>query len=104
VLVGVKFKYVSLSPSCNFFRSSFYLTFLYRLYPLCLDVRNAVAEDVATVDADAVPEGVIMDGLSADDEKAIDASKESFVFQAEVNRLMDIIINSLCKCAVFIKD
>ena len=47
--------------------------------------------------ADAVPEGVVMDGLTADDEKAIDANKESFVFQAEVNRLMDIIINSLCK-------
>ncbi len=47
--------------------------------------------------ADATPEGVVMDGLSADDEKEIEANKESFVFQAEVNRLMDIIINSLCK-------
>ena len=46
---------------------------------------------------DAVPDGVIMDGISAEQEKIIESSKESFVFQAEVNRLMDIIINSLCK-------
>jgi len=38
-----------------------------------------------------------MDGLTAEDEKAIEDTKESFVFQAEVNRLMDIIINSLYK-------
>lgn len=38
-----------------------------------------------------------MDGLTAEDEKKIESTKESFVFQAEVNRLMDIIINSLCK-------
>jgi hypothetical protein len=44
-----------------------------------------------------LPEGVVMPGFSAEDEKAIDAGKESFAFQAEVNRLMDIIINSLCK-------
>ena len=47
---------------------------------------------------DAVPDGVIMDGITAEQEKIIESSKESFVFQAEVNRLMDIIINSLCKC------
>jgi heat shock protein beta len=38
-----------------------------------------------------------MEGLTVDDEKAIETNKESFVFQAEVNRLMDIIINSLYK-------
>lgn len=38
-----------------------------------------------------------MEGLTAEDEKTLSESKESFVFQAEVNRLMDIIINSLCK-------
>lgn len=38
-----------------------------------------------------------MEGLTAEQESAIAESKESFVFQAEVNRLMDIIINSLYK-------
>lgn len=38
-----------------------------------------------------------MEGLTAEDEKKLESSKESFVFQAEVNRLMDIIINSLYK-------
>ena len=37
-----------------------------------------------------------MEGLSPEDEKNLEANKESFTFQAEVNRLMDIIINSLC--------
>jgi len=35
--------------------------------------------------------------LTADQEAQLSASKESFQFQAEVNRLMDIIINSLYK-------
>lgn len=62
------------------------------------DVQYAYAEDVAAATStESVPEGVIMDGLTAEDEKKIESSKESFVFQAEVNRLMDIIINSLCK-------
>jgi len=42
-------------------------------------------------------EGVVMDGLTAEDEKALAATKESFGFQAEVGRLLDIIINSLYK-------
>ncbi len=38
-----------------------------------------------------------MEDITAEQEKAIEDTKESFVFQAEVNRLMDIIINSLCE-------
>jgi hypothetical protein len=47
--------------------------------------------------------GVLMEGLSPEDEKALESTKESFTFQAEVNRLMDIIINSLCKLHRHIK-
>jgi heat shock protein beta len=67
----------------------------------CLFVATSpvhAADEVAGADIpEAVTDGVMMDGLSKEDEAALDANKESFVFQAEVNRLMDIIINSLYK-------
>lgn len=40
--------------------------------------------------------------FTEEDEKALEASKESYQFQAEVNRLMDIIINSLCTFVLLI--
>lgn len=40
---------------------------------------------------------VLLDGFTSENEQAIGESAEKFVFQAEVNRLMDIIINSLYK-------
>lgn len=62
------------------------------------DLFSITAETEAVAPAE---DGVVMDGLSAEQEKVIADSKESFVFQAEVNRLMDIIINSLCKSYCF---
>lgn len=55
----------------------------------------AAAEEEAASSDDA--DGILMDGMSKDDEAKLEKSKESFTFQAEVNRLMDIIINSLCE-------
>lgn len=48
------------------------------------------------VEADPL-EGVLMEGVSAEEEQAIENAKESFTFQAEVSRLLDIIIHSLYK-------
>jgi hypothetical protein len=50
-----------------------------------------------STEQDSTASSILMEGLSAEHEQAIEETKETFVFQAEVNRLMDIIINSLCK-------
>jgi len=64
-------------------------------------ILHALAEDAPesaeTTSTPAAGEKPVMDGFGVDDEKVLEASKETFVFQAEVNRLMDIIINSLYK-------
>ncbi len=62
--------------------------------PVVAETTTDSDEAEATDDSE---KGVIMEGLTAEDELDLELNKESFVFQAEVNRLMDIIINSLCK-------
>ena len=56
---------------------------------------HIVSSLLARVMADS--DGVIMNGFTAEQEAALASKAEKFEFQAEVNRLMDIIINSLCK-------
>jgi len=65
---------------------------------LCLafDYVNRYAVVFAEEEA-ASASGVFMDGITEEMEAQIEAKRESFTFQAEVSRLMDIIINSLYK-------
>lgn len=58
---------------------------------------DTTESEVAAATPAATEEKPTMDGFGVADEKVLEASKETFVFQAEVNRLMDIIINSLYK-------
>lgn len=71
------------------------------MYIVCLHVfvlnNNGNGVIVMADEAPKIPEGEIMPGFSKEDEAKMSSNTESFEFQAEVSRLMDIIINSLCK-------
>merc|ERR1711934_1306342 len=69
------------------FRACFFATFFFSLH------RFACAEDKAE-DASSSGEKVV-DGFTDDDRAKMAEGSEKHEFQAEVNRLMDIIINSL---------
>lgn len=71
---------------------------------------KAITEDYETVhmrDASSTLERPKLDGYDMDDQTAaeVEANKESFSFNADVSRLMDIIINSLyTKKEVFVRE
>lgn len=74
------------------------MTYSLTHYPIPSSIPDVPGLHVsAEEDTGKATDSVVMEGLTADDEKALEENKESFVFQAEVNRLMDIIINSLYK-------
>lgn len=76
-------------------RSIFLLSLVVVIVFVTLSYQHVNGDDA--VDSASGKDEVVL-GFSEDQEKTIEAGKESFEFQAEVNRLMDIIINSLCKC------
>lgn len=71
---------------------------------------NAITEDSDTIslrDANSTKDRPRIDAYDMDDEtkQTVESNKESFSFNADVSRLMDIIINSLyTKKEVFIRE
>ena len=77
---------------------------------LSSDVVKAITEDPDSIqmrDAGASKERPKLDGYDMDEEtqKTVEDKKEAFSFNADVSRLMDIIINSLyTKKEVFLRE
>jgi len=74
--------------------NTLFLNVLVAVCVLCLTFNHVSKYGVA---AEEAASGAVMDGITPEMEAQIEAKRESFTFQAEVSRLMDIIINSLYK-------
>jgi len=71
--------------------------FIVALVVCCKIIALASEVDATTATTTTSSSAVIMDGFTAEQEQSLTENKENFKFQAEVDRLMDIIINSLYK-------